>query len=213
MRVVVVVEGEVTTRAAHSLAAHPEIEAVALLAPSRSEHFPTTDNPDDFDVVVGSGNAVTVAEGAGLPAVVTGRLGDQRGVSGASVMGLALALSVGVDNVEMVALAVPGEANGGTMVTFPAPIDSRPARQERYDGHPVLIAPGEGTVAAVMVLATKRHRVIVDDHSFMQAIALAAGVGVLIEGPVTDPTTAWTQAGPYLRTAVTMGLVIAERAA
>jgi hypothetical protein len=54
--------------------------------------------------------------------------------------------------------------------------------------------------------------VIVDDHQFLEGVALAAAAVAALEGePLAGPTPVWTRAEAYLRAAVDMGLVIAER--
>lgn len=211
MRVVVAVDGETTTRAAHSLSTHPGVDEVVLLGPATSAHFDTVRSVSGFDAVVGTEKAAVPASKAGLPAVVTGEMGTGIGISGASVEGLALALAVGVEAVHSLAIAIPGDPDGDESVTFPSPIDERPARRRRYDGHQLHVAYGSDELAAAMVLGETRHRVVVDHPLFMAGIALAAGVGVLLEAPVAEPTPVWTRAEPYLRAAVDMGLVIGER--
>lgn len=213
MRVLVVVDGEVTTRAAHSLVPHPGVSEVCLLAPATSSHFDTVGSTDGFDVVIGTGNAVAVAAGAQLPAVVTGDASDAAGVTWASPSGLAQALAADLDEVVEVATAVPGEPDGDTFVVFPSPIDSRQARSEGVDGHTILVARGHGSLGAAMAIGRSRHRVITDDHRFLAGIALAAGAGILLEETPTAPTPVWERPVSYLRTAVDMGLVIGERAA
>lgn len=208
--VVIAVKGEVTTRAAHSLSAHPAVDRVALLAPAKSSHFDTVEEVAGFDVVAGTESAVGVAHAGGIPVITTGTLEDGSGVSSASIEGLALALAVGVDRVETVAVAVPGEPDGEVPVVFPSPIDTRPSRRQRLDGHDLLVAAGPGYLAAAMVLGEQRHRVVVDHSLFLAGIALAAGVGIMLEG-LDGPTPTWTRADTYLRTAVDMGLVIGER--
>lgn len=210
MRLVVVVDGETTTRAAHSLSTHPGVEQVAVLGPAKSTHFDTVTSLAGFDAVVGTDKAAAPSREAGLPVIVSGDLPGQAGVSGASIPGLALALAVGVEGVHSVAVAVPGEEMGDETVTFPSPIDARPAHRELFDGHEVQVADSN-ELAAAMVLGESRHRVVVDHPPFLAGIALAAGIGVFLEGPVTEPIPTWTRSRAYLRTAVEMGLVVGER--
>lgn len=213
MRVLVVVAGETTTRAAHSLFSHPAITDVCLLAPATSSHFGTVNSADGFDVVIGNENASAVAARASLPAVVTSGLVGADGIAWASPAGLALALTADLDDVFEVATAVPGEPKGDTFVVFPSPIDSRQAESVTVDGHEVLTAKGTGQLGAAMAIGRDRHRVITDDHRFLAGIALAAGVGILLEEAVSSPTPVWERPSSYLRTAVDMGLVIGERSA
>lgn len=214
MRVLVAVDGESTTRAAQSLADHPGIEAVALLAPAKSRNFETVTTAEGFDVVVGKAVATETAQRAGLPAVVEGELPPgARGVYGASILGLALALASDLPGNPTTAVAVEGEPEGERTVMFPSPIDSRPAVEESVDGRSVLVARGEGPLQAAIALGADRHRVVMDHARFMEGIALAAGVGILLERPVDAAIPVWEAASAYLKTAVEMGLVLGERPA
>lgn len=214
MRALVAVEGESTTRAAHSLSDHPAIDAVALLAPATSGSFETVDTAAGFDVVVGRRVAAETAHQAGLPAVVVDTLdAGAVGVYGASLKGLALALAAGMSGSPLVAVAVEGDPGGDRPLLFPSPIDSRAATAEDLDGHRLWVAPGPGPLQAAMAQGPHRHRVVLDDSRFLEAIALAAGVGVLLEEMVGGPVPVWERASSYLRTAAEMGLVIGERPA
>lgn len=212
-RVVIAVDGEVTLRAAQSLAVHPGVDEVAVLSPAENTHFATVETPDGFDLVVGTNRAAAVAAEADLPVAVTGELDDQAGVFLGSLSGLALALAVGVDDVETVAVARPGEAGGDVSLVFPSPIDSRRAKVSRVDGHELHVAGGDGPLGAAMVLGGNRHRVIVDDHAFMAGIALAGAAVVALAHPVDRAIPVWTRATDYLRAVAEMGLVIGERSA
>lgn len=211
MRVAVAVEGEVTTRAAQSLSSHPDVEVV-LLAPAKSSQFEVADTPEGCAAVIGAESAVRIAAASRLPAVATTRLGTQPGVAWASIPGLALALSSDLDSIRQVAVAVPGDPDGDETVVFPSPIDGRKAVAEEIDSRHLLVARGDGPLASALALGGDRHRAIMDDHRFMEAIALAAGVGALTEGELTGPVPAWERSRPYLRAAAEMGLVIGERA-
>jgi hypothetical protein len=214
MRVLVAVDGESTTRAAQSLADHPGIETVALLAPASSRNFETVTSADGFDVVVGKAVAAETAQRAGLPAVVEGELPDgSRGVYGASIQGLAIALSKDLSDSPLAAVALEGEEDGDRTVMFPSPIDSRPATEETFAGHSLLVARGEGPLQAAIALGGDRHRVVMDQARFMEGIALAAGVGILLDRSVENVLGVWEAASTYLSTAVAMGLVLGERPA
>lgn len=212
-RIVVAVDGEVTMRAAQSLAVYPGVETVAVLGPAKSPHFPTIDTPAGWDLVIGSERAAKVAAKHELPAAVVGDLHAQPGMSLGSPIGLALALAVGIDALETVAVALPGAPEGESMVVFPSPIDNREATIDIVDGHEVHLARGEGPLAAAMALGARRHRVIVDDFAFLEGIALAAAAVVALEDPADGPTPVWVRAVSYLRVATDMGLVIGERSA
>lgn len=210
MKVAIAVEGEVTTRAAQSLSSHPDVEVV-LLAPANSSQFEVVDTPEGCVAVFGAGTAVRVAAASRLPAVTTAGLEGQPGVAWASIQGLALALASDLDSIRRVAAAIPGEPGGDETVVFPSPIDGRHAMDEKVDSRHLLVARGEGSLASALALGGDRHRAIMDDHRFMEAIALAAGVGVLGEGELTEAVPVWERSGPYLQTAAEMGLVIGER--
>lgn len=198
-------------RAAQSLAVHPGIEAVALLGPTKSPHFPTVETPAGWDLIVGLEGAAAAGVRHDLPVAVVAELDDQPGISLGSPVGLALALAVGVDGIRTVAVAIPGAGAGETQVVFPSPIDSRQAEVEIIDGHDVLVARGEGTLAAALALGEQRHRVIVDDSSFLGGVALAAAAVAALAAPLDGPTPVWTRADTYLRACAEMGLVIGER--
>jgi hypothetical protein len=212
-RILIAVEGELTMRAAQSLASQPGVDQLSLLAPAKSASFPTVERATGYDLVVGRTVAAEVGANEGIPAVVEGTLKGQPGIYHASIQGLAMALAVGVDEVETVAIATPGDPQGRDQLVFPSPIDSRKARAKRVDGHEVLVASGPGPLASAIVLGANRHRVIVDDHHFMAGIALAAAAAVALTDPPHESLPVWTRAVDYLRVAVEMGLVIGERAA
>ncbi|HLU32050.1 MAG TPA: hypothetical protein VK088_09825 [Acidimicrobiia bacterium] len=214
MRVLVAVDGESTTRAAQSLADHPGIGSVAVLAPASSRHFQTVTSAEGFDVVVGKAVAAETAQRAGLPAVVEDELGaGSVGVFGASIVGLALALAADLEGDPLTAVALEGEADGDRTVMFPSPIDSRSVTEEWISGRRVLVGRGEGPLQAAIALGTDRHRVVMDHARFLEGIALAAGVGILLERPEEGAIGVWEAASAYLRTSVEMGLVIGERPA
>lgn len=212
-RVLIAVEGEVTMRAAQSLATHPGVDQISLLAPAKSASFPTVERATGYDLVLGRGVAAEVGADEGITAIVEGTLAGQAGLYHASIAGLALSLAVGTQGVDIVGIAEPGEPQGSRRLVFPSPIDARNAREERLDGHELLVASGAGPLAAAIVLGGDRHRVIVDDHHFMAGIALAAAAAIALNDPPQGPEPVWTRALDYLRAAVDMGLVIGERAA
>lgn len=211
-RVVVAVEGEVTMRAAHSLASHDGVDEVAVLGPTKSNSFPTVDKPDGWDVVVGRKNAADAGRRSGVVAAVTDDLVAQPGISLGSPFGLVLALAVGVEMVETLAVALPGNPGSGEQIVFPSPIDGRPAVAERHGGHAIQVGRGAEPLTAVMVLGAERHRVVLDDSKFLAGVALAAAAVVATTTRPDRPVPAWSHAGLFLDTATAMGLVLAERA-
>lgn len=206
--------GELAIRAAHSLTSHPGVTAVSLLAPAKSASFPTVEDAGDSDVVVGPGeDARHAAEAAGKPVVVSEMVLGGPGIYGASLRGLALALTSGLGVPTTVALATAGPPGGGRDVTFPSPIGRRSAAEEIVEGHHILVARGAGTFEAVYAAGPHLHRTIVDEGLFMAGIALAAGVALMREPPPSPAEPVWRWADAYLRTVVAMGLVVGERPA
>lgn len=211
MRVAVALEGDVTTRAAHSLSAHPDIEVV-VLAPAKSTQFEVVDSPVGSAAVFGRDVAVRAATVARLPVVTSGEPPPSGGVGWASIEGLTLALAAEVDDVRTLAAAIPGESAGDHTIVFPSPIHGRTAEKRNVGGRDLHVAGGEGPLAAALAFGPRRHRVIMDHHAFMEAIALAAGIGILLQGEGGESVAVWERPGPYLRAAAEMGLVIGERA-
>ncbi|MFP3915198.1 MAG: hypothetical protein ACLFWM_10005 [Actinomycetota bacterium] len=209
-RFAVAVDGDVTTRAAHSLSTHPGIEVV-LLAPATSRQFDVVDSPAGCRAVVGTERALRAAQSAGLPAVTAGDTDGLPGVAWASLPGLALALAAALEGVDTVAVALPGEPEGSREVVFPSPIDARRVRPEAVDSHTVWMGGGDGSLAAALSLGGEHDRVILDDHLFMSAIALAAGAVLLVEDQTPGRVAVWERSEPYLRAVTDMGLVLAER--
>ena len=209
MRVVVTVEGEVTTRAAQSLATQPGVE-VSLLGPSPSSQLEVVDSVEGFDAVVGRERALDAGKAAGVPVIAPGALHGLSGVAWCSPAGLALALAADLASPTRIAVALPDDPGGNESVTFPSPIDTRPARSEPLGDRSVLMAASGDPLAAALVTGDHRDRVIMDDHRFMEAIALAAGVGVWMGNP-QGSLRSWDHGDPYLRTATEMGLVVGER--
>lgn len=212
MRVAVAVEGDVTTRAAQSLSTHPDVEVV-LLAPATSTQFKVVETPDGCAAVFGADKASRTAAEAGLPSVLTNDTDDRSGLRWASIEGLALALAADMDDLHTVAIAVPADAGGTDTVVFPSPIDGRSAEERQMGGRSIFVAGVDGPLASALAFGLNRHRVVMDDHRFMEAIALAAGVGILMEDGIAGSVPVWERSGPYLRAATDMGLVIGERAA
>lgn len=212
MRVAVTAEGEATTRAAQSLATHPDVEVV-LLGPADSSQFEVVRDLAGCEAAFGAERAAEAANEAGIPAVVTGDLATGPGITWASPYGLALALAESLGEESVVAVAEPGEATGSEEIVFPSPIDGRTTERIPVRDRTVLVGRGDGPLCATLALGSGRHRVIVDDHKFLSGVALAAAVGVLQAGAKSEPTPVWQQADTYLAAAASMGLVMGERAA
>jgi hypothetical protein len=124
---------------------------------------------------------------------------------------LALALAADLEDVELVAVARPGEPSGAETVVFPSPIDSRAAVPVTVDGRPMLLAEGEGPLAACMAWGGVRHRMILDDHLYLAAICLAAAAE--LHPYVAGPSAVWDFPDQFLRRVVELGLVLGERPA
>lgn len=207
IRVALGIEDETTKRAAHSLASHPGIDEAVLLAPVTSNTFNTVDDATGCAVVVGH----TAPTGAGtIPVAVSGTELDVPGYHTASIYGLALALAVGVSDVETIAVAAPDFAGNGIQVMFPSPIDLVDATSKEVDGH-TLLQGHTPELAAALVRAGGLDRVIMDQPDFLNGIALAAAGALVIDHPPSQPEPVWTRARQYLKIAIAMGLVLGER--
>lgn len=207
----VAVDGEATRRAAFSLSTHPGVSKVSVLAPAASRHFPVVDSPEGHDLVISV--SASGWDGPDLPLAVADDQLDRPGVYGGSPQGLARALANGSGDVDILALAFPGEPTRGTDVMFPSPIDGRRATTDLVGGRKVYMAPGEGPLGAAMALGSERHRVILDNFHFMEGIALAAAAVLALSDPGGATLAVWEDATTYLAAATAMGLVVGERPA
>lgn len=204
MKVAVVVSDEIGSRCASALLSHPAVDLVGLVDadPPRSwgSRAVRTADGEGFDVVVG-GDAASLAPDALL--VVPGPApGGRPAVTHASPEGLARCLAAGLAAPAVVAVTGRGSpAREGTPVAFPAPLGWVYATE--VDG--LLVAPVDGTLAAVAASDRSRIRAVVDDRLFLEGVCLAAGALVAdTTGPV------WSRPDAYLRAAEDLGLVVAE---
>lgn len=212
MRIGLLVTGDISVRAAHSLQAHPEVDEVVVIGPATSKSFEVVDTADGCDFLVGSGDtAPGLAVRRGVPLIWDG-LAHLPGVAvwGASPTGLALALASRESDPRLVAMAHPDAraADVGTSTRFPDPVGRLVVRDEIIEGHPLAVAHSPTGYAACLVESAARRVTIVDDAAFLSGIALAAGIAAT----PTHPNPVWTTALPYLETATEMGLVMAEDA-
>lgn len=209
MKVGLLVTGDISVRAAHSLQAQPEISEVVVVGPARSKSFEVVDTAEDCDLLVGSGpDALKLARRHDIPLVWDGDAPEEGvRVWAASPVGLALALAARESDPQLVAVAHPDIDDGGTTRTtrFPDPLGRLDVRDAELDGRPVALAKSPNDFAACLAVGAGRRVTIVDDASFLSGVALAAGTAAG-EGPV------WDSALPYLERAVEMGLVMAESA-
>jgi hypothetical protein len=196
-------------RAAHSLSAHPGVDAVVVIGPARSRNFRVVPDASGCDLLIATGpEAPERAIKLGVPLVWDGDEATP-GVSvwGASPKGLALALAAREPDPRVVAVAHP-DLDEGTdhQVRFPDPIGLLRVTDASLDGGQVAIAKSPNQFAACLAVGSERSVTMIDDGAFMSGIALAAGAMVAGE----DPGPVWERALDYLQVAAAMGLVMAE---
>jgi hypothetical protein len=205
----VIVSGDTSVRAAHSLASHPGVDEVVVFAPATSKTFRVVPDGAGIDVAVGSGDdAPGIARRLGVPLVWDGEtLEDGVVVYGAAPQGLALALAAREADPQLVALAHPSMDGGSHQkIRFPDPIGRRSAVDDIYAGKRVATAKSPNVFAAALTNGAARRVTIVDQSDFLDGIALAAGVGAI--GEVPGPV--WESALGYLKAVTEMGLIMAE---
>ena len=210
MRLGLLVTGDISVRAAHSLAAQPTVDEVVVIGPARSKNFVVVDSASDCDFLVGSGDtAIRKAKSLGVPLIWDGD-SAKRGVSvwGANPKGLTFALADREEDPRLVAIAHPDvELSDGPSIRFPDPIGRLAAHNGTYQGRPLATGRSTTDYAACLVESAERRVTIIDDAGFMSGVALAAAIEVAIdgtEGPV------WESSLSYLQAATDMGLVMAE---
>jgi hypothetical protein len=210
VRIGLLVSGDTSVRAAQSLAAHPRVDDVVIIAPATSKTFEVVPDASGCDFLMGSGPAAPArARQLGVSLVWDGAAPDEGvAVWGASPAGLAISLGSRETEPKLVAVAHP-EISGDSFehtTRFPDPIGRVGVSNITLDGRPVAQGRSPNDFAACLVVADSRRVTVVDQGAFMAGIALAAGVMVAGEGqrPV------WEAALPYLETAMEMGLVMAE---
>ena len=209
MRLGLLVTGDISVRAAHSLAAHPTVDEVVVIGPARSKNFAVVNGAERCDFLVGSGDAaIGKAKPFDVPLVWDGD-SAKRGVLvwGANPRGLALALADREEDPRLVAMAHPeAAAADGPPVRFPDPIGRLNTHNGVYADRPLGVARSTSEFAACLVESAERRVTIVDDAGFLSGVALAAAIEVAIDGggPV------WDSSLSYLEAATEMGLVMAE---
>jgi hypothetical protein len=72
----------------------------------------------------------------------------------------------------------------------------------------VLSAASQAPWAALVVESNAGDQAVVDDHRFVAAVCLAAGIALV---PPAGIVKVWDVPGPYLAKAEAMGLVAAQR--
>ncbi|MGD2103270.1 MAG: hypothetical protein PVG83_13650 [Acidimicrobiia bacterium] len=210
MRVGLLVTGDTSVRAAHSLAAHEKIDEVVVIGPATSKTFEVVETAKGCDLLVGSGEkAPRMAARHGLPLVWDGCTPEDGVVVWcASPLGLTFALASRETDPRLVAMAHP-EFDGRRTersTRFPDPVGRVSVRDTHVHGRPIAIGRSPNEFAACLVEGAARRVSVVDDGSFLSGVTLAAGVSVAVHGhgPV------WDTALDYLEAATEMGLVMAE---
>lgn len=210
MRIGLLVTGDVSVRAAHSLAAHGGIDEVVVLGPATSKSFEVVEDAAGCDYLVGSGpSAPETARGHDVPLIWDGtKIEDGVAVWGASPTGLALALAAREPDPRLVAVAHPDLAidTFDRTTRFPDPVGRVGVREAQLDGRPVAEAHSPNEFAACLAVGVNRRVAVVDHGHFLSGVALAAGIAVANGGTVA----VWDKPLPYLETATDMGLVMAE---
>ncbi len=212
MNIGLLATGDISVRAAHSLAAHPSVDLLVVVGPAKSKSFPVVDSVDNIDLLMGSGpQAVKHAKRLGKPLVWDGNE-PQEGVVvwGGSLLGLTMALASRESDIQLAAAASPDFDQGGSRaVRFPDPIGRTSTDEVFVDQRPVAIGRSSSEFAAALVESNSRRVTLVDQFAFMSGIALAAAACVAQDG-FAGPV--WGAALPYLEAATSMGLVMAESA-
>ena len=209
MKVGVLVTGDTSVRAAHSLAAHPSVDEVVVIGPARSQSFEVVTDTVGCDYLIGSGPAaLDKAAERDVPLIWDGEHPEEGvAVWGANPQGLTLALAARETDPRLVAVAHPSLEGGSDQIApFPKPIGRLPAADSTYAGRRLATAHTNNDFAACLVEGSGRSVVIVDHGDFLSGIALAAAIGIADE----TPKAVWDAALPYLKAATAMGLVMAE---
>jgi hypothetical protein len=210
VKIGLLVTGDTSVRAAHSLQAHPGVDEVVVIGPAKSKSFEVVDTAEGCDYLVGSGSSAPgLASKQGVPLVWDGdEPAEGVAVWGASPVGLAIALATREPDPRLVAVAHPAiDGDGSTRTTrFPDPVGRLGVRDVQVGGRPVALAASTNEFAACLAVGASRRVTVVDDGDFLSGVALAAGVAVAED----TPAPVWERALPYLEAVTEMGLVMAE---
>lgn len=209
MKVGVLLGGDTSVRAAHSMAADPGVDSVVVVGPAKSKSFEVVDDPSACDLLVGSGSdAPRRARKFGIPLIWDGnRAQDGVLVWGASPVGMAMAMATRERRPDLIAVAHPEQQPGrGKTVRFARPVGATQTDGVALGDHEVRVGKSYNEYASCLVISKKRRVAVVDLGSFLSGVALAAGVAVA--GATAHPV--WEGALTYLESATGMGLVMAE---
>jgi hypothetical protein len=216
LKAVVLAHGDLELRVAHALSADPNIERIAYIGEGRSGYLEMVTDAVGFDVVVGIGtDTLAMAAAAGAAAVIAANVDTSPvpTVCGASLVGAALALAARLDasgsDVLRVAVAEPTYPGAGSVpISFPPPVGRVRGSLLIEDPYPVVVSAAADPWAAVLVQTNTGDQAVVDDHKFLAAVCLAAGVDLL---PPAGVVRVWDGAATYLARAEAMGMVAAGK--
>lgn len=212
MRVGLLVTGDTSVRAAHTLSAHGPVDEVVVVGPATSKSFEVVADASGCDVLVGSGpTAPSIASRHGVPLVWDGlELEDGVIAWGASPEGLAMALGTRESDPRLVAVAHPEIriTNPERTTRFPDPVGRLSVEERMLDGRPIALAKSPNEFAACLAVGAERRVAVVDDGAFLSGVALAAGIAAIGDAP----RPVWGASLPYLEAVTEMGLVMAESA-
>ncbi|MGQ0848062.1 MAG: hypothetical protein ACT4OP_02915 [Actinomycetota bacterium] len=216
VRVLVLADEDNELRVAHILAAERSVDSVTYMGTARSATLQRVEDPMGFDVVVGRGRrCLEIAAKIGGAAVTSEQvdLSPAPTVCGASLLGAGLAMAARLEShgteVERVAIAHPEGPNlGGITIDFPKPVGRASATVLVEDPVELVTAASPNGWSAIVVTASDRQQAVVDDHQFLSAVCLAAGIALV---PPAGVVRVWDSPKAYLTRAEEMGLVAAER--
>ena len=178
-------------------------------APSRADIRSSRTPPASTSSSATRHDALEVAERAGAAAVTAADVDSSPvpTVAGASLLGVALAIAARLEadgsDVLRVAIAHPGGPSlGGVGMAFPPPVGK--ARGTILSEAPlnVVSASTQEPWAAIVVESNSGDQAVVDEHRFLMAICLAAGVALL---PPAGIVKVWDVPDVYLSKAETHG--------
>jgi hypothetical protein len=215
MRILVLADDDTDLRVAHALAGEPGV-TIFIQGKAKSSRYPTVEDLSGLDVVVGrSLKTLDIAANARAGAVIAEDVDESPvpTVAGASLLGAALAVANRMEaegsDILRVAIAQPGgPSRGGTGLTFPPPVGRSRGTVLMEAPQMVLSAASQAPWAALVVESNTGDQAVVDDHRFVSAVCLAAGIALV---PPAGIVKVWDVPGPYLAKAEAMGMVAARR--